>query len=49
MPPSGMTGTGSHATRVACALETTVTTRKSSMSPMDTSITVSATFAQGAT
>ena len=42
VPGRGVTGTGSRATSVAWALETTLTRRNVSISPMETSITVSA-------
>ncbi len=42
VPVSATTGTGSRATIVACAMETTLTRRNSSMSPMQPSITASA-------
>ncbi|GAA3075990.1 hypothetical protein GCM10020000_71680 [Streptomyces olivoverticillatus] len=49
VPGCARTGTGSLATQVACALETTLTTRNSSISPIDTSITWSAARSQAPT
>ncbi len=46
VPGSGVTGTGSRATSVAWAMETTLTSMNSSISAIDTSITVSAATSQ---
>ncbi len=46
VPGSGVTGTGSRATSVAWAMETTLTSMKSPISPIETSIAVSATTSQ---
>ncbi len=41
VPVSGTTGIGSRATSVACALDITFMQRKNSISPIETSMTVS--------